>query len=67
MRPKNMSLPTVRKVLNGARSRALDRTSLRAFRRVKSKDGPYPIVEGSSTLTPVRLEHGLADEVLLII
>jgi dihydrofolate reductase len=36
-------------------------------RRVKSKDGPYPIVEGSSTLTPVRLEHGLADEVLLIV
>ena len=28
---KNMSLPTARKVLHGARSRALDRTSSRAF------------------------------------
>ncbi len=34
-------------------------------RRVKSKDGPHLIVWGSSTLTPVLLEHGLADEVLL--
>ena len=31
MRQQNISLPTVRKVLNGARSRALDRTSSRAF------------------------------------
>ena len=31
MRQQNLSLPTVRKVLNGARSRALDRTSSRAF------------------------------------
>jgi dihydrofolate reductase len=36
-------------------------------RRVKSKDGPHLIVGGSSTLTPVLLEHGLADEVLLIV
>ena len=31
MRQPNISLPTVRKVLNGARSRVLDRTSSRAF------------------------------------
>ena len=31
MRRQNISLPTVRKVLHGARSRALDRTSSRAF------------------------------------
>jgi hypothetical protein len=31
MRQKNMSLPTVRRVLNGPRSRALGRTSSRAF------------------------------------
>lgn len=35
--------------------------------RVKSKHGPDLIVWGSSTLTPVLLEAGLADEVLLLI
>jgi hypothetical protein len=32
-------------------------------RRIKAKDGPDLIVWGSSTLTLVLLEHGLADEV----
>src|SRR5262252_1994907 len=36
-------------------------------RRIKAKDGPDLIVWGSSTLTPVLLEHGLADEVLLFV
>ncbi len=36
-------------------------------RRVKATDGPDLIVWGSSTLTPVLLEHGLADEVLLLV
>lgn len=36
-------------------------------RRVKSNDGPDLIVWGSSTLTPVLLEQGLADEVLLLV
>jgi dihydrofolate reductase len=36
-------------------------------RRIKSTDGPQLIVWGSSTLTPVLLEHGLADEVLLLV
>jgi dihydrofolate reductase len=36
-------------------------------RRIEAKDGPDLIVWGSSTLTPVLLEHGLADEVLLLI
>ena len=36
-------------------------------RRIKEKDGPHLIVWGSSTLTPVLLEHGLADEVLLLV
>lgn len=31
MRQQNLSRPIVRKVLNGARSRALDQTSSRAF------------------------------------
>lgn len=37
------------------------------IRRIKAKNGPGVIVWGSSTLTPVLLEHGLADEVLLLI
>jgi len=36
-------------------------------RAVKAKDGPDLIVWGSSTLTPVLLEQGLADEVLLLV
>jgi dihydrofolate reductase len=36
-------------------------------RRIKTKGGPDLIVWGSSTLTPVLLEHGLADEVLLLV
>jgi dihydrofolate reductase len=39
------------------------------IRRIKAqtKPGPHLIVWGSSTLTPVLLEHGLADEVLLLV
>jgi dihydrofolate reductase len=37
------------------------------IRRIKAKEGPQLIVWGSSTLTPVLLEHGLADEVLLLV
>ena len=36
-------------------------------RRIKAKGGPDLIVWGSSTLTPLLLEHGLADEVLLLV
>ena len=36
-------------------------------RRIKAQKGPHLIVWGSSTLTPVLLEHGLADEVLLLV
>jgi dihydrofolate reductase len=36
-------------------------------RRIKAKDGPDLILSGSSTLTSVLLEHGLADEVLLLV
>lgn len=39
----------------------------KGIRDVKSKNGPDLIVWGSSTLTPVLLEHGLADEVLLLV
>ena len=36
-------------------------------RRLKATEGPDLILWGSSTLTPVLLEHGLADELLLLI
>jgi dihydrofolate reductase len=37
------------------------------IRRLKSQNGPDLIVWGSSTLTSTLLEHGLADEVLLLV
>ncbi len=36
-------------------------------RLIKASDGPGLVVSGSSTLTSTLLEHGLADEVLLIV
>ena len=37
------------------------------IRRIKQKDGPQLVVWGSSQLTPVLLEHELADEVMLLV
>ncbi len=37
------------------------------IRRIKSQDGPGLVLSGSSTLTSTLLEHGLADEVLLVV
>ena len=37
------------------------------IRRIKSHDGPDLILCGSSTLTSTLVEHGLADEVVLIV
>ena len=37
------------------------------IRRIKSQDGPDLILSGSSTLTSTLFEHGLADEVLLVV
>lgn len=45
----------------------LGQDMVEGVRGIKSKDGPDLIVWGSSTLTPVLLGHGLADEVLLIV
>jgi dihydrofolate reductase len=36
-------------------------------RRIKSQDGPDLILWGSSTLTSTLLEHGVADEILLLV
>lgn len=38
-----------------------------SVQRIKSQDGPDLILSGSSTLTSTLLEHGLAEEVLLIV
>jgi dihydrofolate reductase len=38
-----------------------------SVRRIKAEDGPDLILSGSSALTSTLLDHGLADEVLLII
>jgi dihydrofolate reductase len=40
---------------------------IEGVRRVKPQDGPDLVVWGSSTLTPVLLEQGLVDEVVLIV
>ena len=37
------------------------------IRRIKSQEGPDLILWGSSTLTSTLLEHGLAEEVLLVV
>jgi dihydrofolate reductase len=36
-------------------------------RRIKAQDGPNLVLSGSSTLTSTLLEHGLADEVFLVV
>jgi dihydrofolate reductase len=46
---------------------ALGSDLVESVRRIKATDGPRLIVWGSSTLTPILLEHGLADEALLFI
>ena len=40
---------------------------VKTVRRLKAKDGPDLVLSGSSTLTSALLEHGLADEVILLI
>jgi dihydrofolate reductase len=40
---------------------------IEGIRSVKSKDGPDLLVWGSSTLTPVLLEQGLVDEIVLLV
>lgn len=46
---------------------ALGPDLVESIRRLKSQDGPDLILWGSPTLTSTVLEHGLADEVLLIV
>ena len=37
------------------------------FRRLKAQDGPGLVLSGGSTLTSTLLEHGLADEAVLVV
>jgi len=46
---------------------SLGQDIVEGVRRIKSQDGPDLILSGSSTLTSTLLEHGLGDEVLLIV
>ena len=46
---------------------ALDPDIVEGIRRIKAQDGPDLILWGSSTLTSTLLEHGLADEVVLMV
>jgi dihydrofolate reductase len=46
---------------------SLGQNIVEGIRRIKSQEGPDLILWGSSMLTPVLLEHGLADEVLLFV
>lgn len=48
-------------------SRGFGPDVLEGIRRLKSQAGPVLILSGSSTLTSPVLEHGLADEVLLVV
>jgi serine phosphatase RsbU (regulator of sigma subunit)/dihydrofolate reductase len=46
---------------------AIESDVVDSIRRIKAKKGPEIIVPGSPTLIPVLLEHGLADEVVLLV
>jgi dihydrofolate reductase len=46
---------------------AIGPSLVEGLRRIKSQDGPNLIVSGSATLPSMLLEHGLADEVLLVV
>ncbi|HEX5438011.1 MAG TPA: dihydrofolate reductase family protein [Gemmatimonadaceae bacterium] len=46
---------------------ALGPDIVEGVRRIKSQDGPDLILWGSSTLTSTLLEHGLVDDVLLVV
>ncbi|MBO2446016.1 dihydrofolate reductase [Actinomadura barringtoniae] len=46
---------------------ALGKDLVEDVRRIKAGDGPDLVLSGSSTLTSPLLEHGMADEVLLIV
>lgn len=46
---------------------AIESDLIESVRRIKAVDGPDVILTGSSTLTSTLLEHGLADELVLLV
>jgi riboflavin biosynthesis pyrimidine reductase len=52
---------------SGRKPRTRRQDVVEGVRHIKAKSGPDLILWGSSTLTPMLLEHGLADEVLLLV
>src|SRR5258708_1513146 len=67
MRPRNMSRPTGLTALKWGPFEGLGPDIVEGVRHIKAMDGPGLILWGSSTLTSMLLEHGLADEVLLFV
>jgi len=53
--------------LEGGPFEGVGPTLVEEIRRIKLQDGPDLILYGSSTLTSTLLEHGLADEVVLLL
>jgi dihydrofolate reductase len=53
--------------LNGAPFEGLGQDIVEGVRRIKAQNGRDLVLWGSSTLTSTLLEHGLADEVLLVV
>jgi dihydrofolate reductase len=53
--------------LEGGPFEGLGPDIVEATRRIKSQDGPDLILWGGSTLTSTLLEHGLANDVLLVV
>ena len=64
---RSMSLPHRPETLEWGPFEAVGPNIVEDVRRIKSHDGPDIILWGSSTLTSTLLEHGLADEVLLVV
>jgi serine phosphatase RsbU (regulator of sigma subunit)/dihydrofolate reductase len=56
-----------RESLEWGPAEALGSDLVESVRRIKAKNGPDLIVTGSSTLTSLLLDHGLADEVILLV
>ena len=67
MRRPSMSSPTGRRACNRGPVQGIGPDLVDSIRGIKAKDGKDLILSGSSTLTSALLEHGLADEMVLLV
>ena len=67
MRPRSTSLTHRPESLAWGPFEGVGPDLVEGVRRLKSQDGPGLVLSGSSTLTSTLLEHGLADEAVLIV